>query len=71
MARTESSHGSYVVAAAVGGICGGLAAVLATRELPRLLSEMKAHMHEICDEKCGCRHEAGEKPSESAESGCN
>ena len=66
MARTESSNGSYVVAAAVGGLCGGLAAVLATRELPKLLSELKTHMHEICDEKCGCHQEVGEKPSETS-----
>lgn len=67
MTRTESSKGSYVVAAAVGGVCGGLVAVLATRELPKLLSELKSHVHEFCDEKCGCRREAGENPGETAE----
>ena len=39
MTSTESGYGGIVVAAAVGGLCGGLAAVLATRELPKLLSE--------------------------------
>lgn len=71
MSHTDSSHGSYVMAAAIGGVCGGLAAVLATRELPKLLSQMKAHMHEMCDEKCGCRDEVGEKASETAEPSCS
>ncbi len=71
MAPTESSHGSYIVAAAVGGLCGGLAAVFATRELPKLLSQMKTHMHEICDEKCGCLHEEAESAGETTEPSCN
>ena len=71
MAGTEMSRGSLVVAAAVGGVCGGLAAVLATRELPKLLSEMKTHMHEICDEKCGCRQEEAESPGEDADPCCD
>ncbi len=71
MSSTDSGHGSFVVAAAVGGLCGGLVAVLATRELPRLLSEWKTQMHEICDEKCGCRGEEGEKSSEGDEPGCH
>lgn len=67
MPRTESSHGSYIAAAAVGGLCGGLAAVFATRKLPKLLPEMKTQMHEICNEKCGCGPEGGETPSEPDE----
>ena len=70
MASTESGYGGIVVAAAVGGLCGGLAAVLATRELPKLLSEATRQMHEMCDEKCGCRQQEGETPSETAEPCC-
>lgn len=72
MASTEAGNGKYVIAAAVGGVCGGLAAVLATRELPRLLSEMKERMHDMCEERCGCApHEVRESSSESAEPSCS
>lgn len=71
MTRTESSGGSYLLAAAVGGVCGGLAAVLATRELPRLLSQMKEHMHEICEEKCGCAQGEAADPAETAKACCD
>ena len=63
------------MAAAVGGVCGGIAAILATKELPKLLSEMKVHMHEICEDKCGCASDevsdGSEGTAEAAKPCCN
>ena len=72
MAKTESGGASYLAAAAVGGVCGGIVALLATRELPRLMSEMKQHFEEVCDEKCGCAPgERREESADTAETCCN
>lgn len=73
MARTEASNGNFVVAAAVGGLFGGIAALLATRGLPKMLSGMKEHMHEICGESCECLPSDAEaqSASESTETPAN
>lgn len=75
MKEKGSGGRSYLMAAAVGGVCGGIAAILATKELPKLLSEMKEHMHEMCEDKCACApdevSEGSEDTAEAAEQCCN
>ena len=71
MSRTDSGGGRYVLAAAVGGVCGGVAALLATRELPKLFAGMKDHMHEICAERCACAPSEAPESSVQAEANTN
>ena len=44
MDSADSHAGGYVLAALLGAIGGGLVVLLATRAIPKMMSQMMAHM---------------------------